>query len=84
MVASLVCSCLQRGAPDICQDDASFSFTPDNAALQAHRLLPVRLRGYFFGAGFLAEGIAVVGTMMCAYGVPFHITQGPPLVQSVG
>jgi hypothetical protein len=22
--------------------------------------------------------------MMCAYGVPFHITHGPPLVQSVG
>ena len=28
--------------------------------------------------------IDVVGTMMWAYGVPFHITYGPFLVQSVG
>ena len=28
-------------------------------------------------------GIAAVGTMMCAYFVPFHITHGPPVVGSV-
>ena len=33
------------------------------------------------GADF---AIDVVGTMMWAYGVPFHITHGPPLVHSVG
>ena len=40
----------------------------------------------FFSAGALDVdfGIDVVGTMMWAYGVPFHITHGPPLVQSVG
>ena len=40
----------------------------------------------FFSAGALDTGFAidVVGTMMWAYGVPFHITHGPPLVQSVG
>ena len=51
----------------------------------------LNLIGYFLSAGLLAGaallpefGIDVVGTMMCAYGVPFHITHGPPLVQSVG
>ena len=46
---------------------------------------------YFLSAGFFSAvgleadfAIDVVGTMMCAYGVPFHITHGPPLVQSVG
>jgi hypothetical protein len=43
------------------------------------RVLPQRI--YFLGADF---AIDVVGTMMWAYGVPFHITHGPPLVQSVG
>jgi hypothetical protein len=40
----------------------------------------------FFSAGALDADFAidVVGTMMWAYGVPFHITHGPPLVQSVG
>ena len=46
---------------------------------------------YFLSAAFFSAGaldadfaIDVVGTMMWAYGVPFHITHGPPLVQSVG
>src|SRR5438477_2188845 len=45
---------------------------------------------YFFSAaGFLSPPAAVfgteaTGTMMCAYLVPFHITQGPPLCGSVG
>jgi hypothetical protein len=46
---------------------------------------------YFLSAAFLSAGaldadfaIDVVGTMMWAYGVPFHITHGSPLVQSVG
>src|SRR2546425_489891 len=44
------------------------------------------LSALFFSAGALGTDFAidVVGTMMCAYGVPFHITHGPPLVQSVG
>ena len=48
------------------------------------RVLPRRV--YFFSAGALDADFAidVVGTMMWAYGVPFHITHGPPLVQSVG
>ena len=37
---------------------------------------------YFRPASF--AGIATVGTMMCAYFVPFHITHGPPLCGSVG
>lgn len=37
---------------------------------------------YFRAAAF--AGIGTVGTMMCAYLVPFHITQGPPLCGSVG
>ena len=37
---------------------------------------------YFRPASF--AGIATVGTMMCAYLVPFHITHGPPLCGSVG
>lgn len=48
-------------------------------------------RVYFLSAAFFSAGaldadfaIDVVGTMMWAYGVPFHITHGPPLVQSVG
>ena len=46
---------------------------------------------YFLSAAFFSAGaldadfaIVVIGTMMWAYGVPFHITHGPPLVQSVG
>ena len=47
---------------------------------------------YFLSVGFLSVGaldadffaIDVVGTMMWAYDVPFHITHGSPLVQSVG
>ena len=46
---------------------------------------------YFLSAGFFSAvalevdfAIDVVGTMMWAYGVPFHITHGPPLAQSVG
>jgi len=40
---------------------------------------------YRLGGALDADfAIDVVGTMMCAYGVPFHITHGPPLVQSVG
>lgn len=53
------------------------------------RVLPCRV--YFLSAAFFSAGaldadfaIDVVGTMMWAYGVPFHITHGPPLVQSVG
>ena len=53
------------------------------------RVLP--RRAYFLSAAFFSVGaldadfaIDVVGTMMWAYGVPFHITHGPPLVQSVG
>jgi len=53
------------------------------------RVLPWRL--YFFSAAFFSAealdpdfAIDVVGTMIWAYGVPFHITHGPPLVQSVG
>jgi len=44
------------------------------------------LSSAFFSAGTLDGDFAidVVGTMMWAYGVPFHITHGPPLVQSVG
>ena len=44
------------------------------------------LSSAFFSAGALDGDFAidVVGTMMWAYGVPFHITHGPPLVQSVG
>ena len=43
------------------------------------------LSSAFFSAGALDGDFAidVVGTMMWAYGVPFHITHGPPLVQSV-
>jgi hypothetical protein len=43
-------------------------------------------RVYFFSAGALDGDFAidVVGTIMWAYGVPFHITHGPPLVHSVG
>ena len=33
---------------------------------------------------YFTVDIGAVGTMMCAYLVPFHITHGPPLVQSVG
>ena len=54
-----------------------------------HAVLPLRV--YFLSAAFFSAGaldadfaIDVVGTMMWAYGVPFHITHGPPLVQSVG
>lgn len=46
-----------------------------------------RRRVYFLSAAGALDavfGIDVVGTMMWAYGVPFHITHGPPLVQSVG
>src|SRR4029434_1274817 len=53
------------------------------------RVLPHRV--YFLSVAFFSAGaldgdfaIDVVGTMMWAYGVPFHITHGPPLVQSVG
>ena len=42
----------------------------------------VRRMRYFRTAPF--PGIGTVGTMMCAYFVPFHITQGPPLCGSVG
>jgi hypothetical protein len=51
------------------------------AALPVYFLLSA-----FFSAGALDGDFAidVVGTMMWAYGVPFHITHGPPLVQSVG
>jgi hypothetical protein len=52
------------------------------------RVLPRRV--YFLSAAFFSAGafdvdfaIDVVGTMMWAYGVPFHITHGPPFVQSV-
>ena len=55
----------------------------------ATRVLPRRV--YFLSAALFSAGaldadfaIDVVGTMMWAYGVPFHITHGPPLVQSVG
>src|SRR5262245_24170496 len=42
--------------------------------------------GHFFMPADLDADVAidVVGTMMWAYGVPFHITHGPPFVQSVG
>ena len=33
---------------------------------------------------YFAAGIAAVGTITCAYGVPFHITHGPPVCGSVG
>jgi len=53
------------------------------------RVLPQRI--YFLSAAFFSAGaldtdfaIDVVGTMMWACGVPFHITHGPPSVQSVG
>ncbi len=56
---------------------------------QRGHALPRRV--YFLSAAFFSAGaldadfaIDVVGTMMWAYGVPFHITHGPPLVQSVG
>ena len=45
---------------------------------------------YIFGAGVVLPddardaGIDVVGTMMWAYLVPFHITHGPPVLGSVG
>jgi hypothetical protein len=63
---------------------------PWTRALRARpRVLPRLV--YFFSAAFFSAGaldvdfaIDVVGTMMCAYGVPFHITHGPPLLQSVG
>ena len=60
-----------------------------SAKSSAATRLPRRV--YFLSAAFFSAGaldadfaIDVVGTMMCAYGVPFHITHGPPLVQSVG
>jgi len=34
--------------------------------------------------GIVAAFVGDTGTMTCAYGVPFHITQGPPLFGSVG
>ena len=38
--------------------------------------------------GYLDDIVAAfvgdTGTMRCAYGVPFHMTQGQPLFQSVG
>lgn len=42
-----------------------------------------RLPLYFRSAGFFPDdfGVGVIGTMMWAYGAPFHITHGPPLVQ---
>ena len=43
---------------------------------------PRHSHGDYFAAG--RGGIGAVGTMMCAYGVPFHITHGPPLCGSVG
>jgi hypothetical protein len=46
---------------------------------------------YFLSAAFFSAGavdadfaIDVVGTMMWAHGLPFHIANGPPLVQSGG
>jgi hypothetical protein len=58
-------------------------------SMPGHAVLPRRV--YFLSAAFFSAGaldadfaIDVVGTMMWAYGVPFHITHGPPLVQSVG
>src|SRR5262245_16001030 len=41
-------------------------------------------RETYLTAAVLALGMAVVGTMMCAYFVPFHITHGPPALGSVG
>jgi hypothetical protein len=48
-------------------------------------------RVYFLSSVFFSIGawdadftIDVIGTMMWTYGVPFHITHGPPLDQSVG
>ncbi len=32
----------------------------------------------------VAALVGDTGTMTCAYGVPFHITQGPPFFGSVG
>ena len=34
--------------------------------------------------GITASFVVDTGTMRCAYGVPFHITQGPPFLGSVG
>jgi hypothetical protein len=34
--------------------------------------------------GMIAAFVVDTGTMRCAYGVPFHITQGPPFLGSVG
>ena len=39
---------------------------------------------YSFSADIVAALVGDTGTMTCAYGVPFHITQGPPLFGSVG
>src|SRR5262249_8560003 len=55
--------------------------------------LPVGLAGaayrvpsltYFPLADMADFGIGAVGTMMCAYFVPFHMTHGPPAFGSVG
>ena len=53
---------------------------PPSRALSAIYLL-VALVALF--AAVAVFGIAAVGTMMCAYFVPFHITHGPPVVGSV-
>ena len=41
-------------------------------------------RLYDYLDDIVAAFVGDTGTMTCAYGVPFHITHGPPPFQSVG
>ena len=39
---------------------------------------------HYYLDDIVAAFVGDTGTMRCAYGVPFHMTHGPPLFQSVG
>ena len=79
----------------VCADDSHFVPKPAELSFEAAATLAMagctalqRVRdvaGVQPGQEVLIIGAGGgVGTMMCAYLVPFHITQGPPLCGSVG
>lgn len=70
----------------------SFIGNPDNDSRVDHlrKQQAVFRRGamsmvpYRYLEDIVAAFVGDTGTMTCAYGVPFHITQGPPFFGSVG
>lgn len=85
---------LRRRYPDCGSRHRVWSSRRDTGLAAAEAVAPAAGSSgdsYFLSAGLSAEalaamgfGVGTVGIMMCAYFVPFHITQGPPFQGSVG